>query len=350
MSARRWPAPPPLSRAAARAARARLDRLTKPRGSLGRLEEIALRCAAMRGTAKLAPFTKVICTFAADHGVAAEGVSAYPAAVTAQMVSNFLRGGAAINVLARQVGAELRVIDIGVDHDFSGSPGLIGAKIARGTANFARGPAMSRLQAETALATGVALAERLAADGFDLIGAGDMGIGNTTASSAITALLTGASVERATGVGTGIDAAALARKRRVIAAALARRRPDPNDAVEVLRQIGGFEIGGIAGLILGAAARRVPVVLDGFVATAGALLADRLDRSVRGYLFAAHRSAEPGHAIALEALGLRPLLALGLRLGEGTGAALGMGLIDAALRIYHEMATFSEAGVSERAE
>ncbi len=329
-------------------AQQRLDRLTKPPGSLGRLEELAAWHVQATGKVASPPLKKVVFTFAADHGVTEEGVSAYPKAVTAQMVGNFLRGGAAMNVLARHVGAEVRVVDIGVDHEFEGLPLLIHRKIARGTRNMARGPAMSRAQAEAAVGTGIELAEAAVREGASLLGAGEMGIGNTTASSAITAVMTGAPIDDVTGRGTGIDDHALAVKRAVIHRAVSINQPAASDPLDVLSKVGGYEIGGIAGLMLGAAAHRVPVVIDGFIATAAALIAIGLKPEAHAYLLAAHRSAEPGHRIALEHLGLRPLLDLEMRLGEGTGAVLAMGLVEAAIRILTEMATFEEAGVAQR--
>lgn len=331
-------------------AQKRLDRLTKPPGSLGRLEELAAWYIQVTGKIPSLPLKKVIFTFAADHGVAEEGVSAYPRAVTAQMVYNFLRGGAAINVLARHVGAEVRVVDIGVDHEFEGLPVLMHRKISRGTQNMAREPAMSRAQAETAVSTGIELAEEAVRHGASLLGTGDMGIGNTTASSAITAVMTGAPVDDVTGRGTGIGDQALVIKRAVIHQALRINQPASSDPLDVLSKVGGYEIGGIAGLILGAAAHRVPVMIDGFISTAAALIAVGLKPEAKDYLLAAHRSAEPGHQMALDHLGLRPVLDLEMRLGEGTGAALGMGLVEAAIRILTEMATFEEAGVSPREE
>lgn len=332
----------PPDDAVAAAARRRLDTLTKPPGSLGRLEHLAVQMAALRGTPRVeAP---VVFVFAGDHGVVAEGVSAYPQTVTAQMVENFLAGGAAINVLARQAGARVVVADFGVQQAMS-APGLISRKIARGTGNMAVEPAMSREQAIAAIEAGAALADEAFAAGADLFATGEMGIGNTTAASAITAAFTGAPVERVTGRGTGVDDATWRRKVDVIGRALARHRPDPTDGVAVLAAVGGFEIAGLVGVILAGAARRVPVAIDGFIATSAALVAAALAPSARAAMFAAHRSSEPGHAVALAHLGLEPYLDLGLRLGEGTGAALFIHLARAAARIYGEMATFKSAGV-----
>lgn len=338
----------PLDPSCLKRAQERLDRLTKPVGSLGRLEKLAVHYVAMTGEERPKPPHTAVFTFAADHGITAEGVSAYPSAVTAQMVLNFLRGGAAINVLARHVGAEVRVVDMGVAHDFGSLPGLISRKIAPGTKNFLHEPAMSREQAEQALDVGVNLARLAAKEGISLVGTGDMGIGNTTPSAAITAVMTGSPVEQVTGRGTGIDDASFRRKVSIIEKSLALHHPDPGDPVGVVAKIGGFEIAGLAGLILGAAAHRIPIVLDGFIAGAAALVAAALQPRCREYLIASHQSVERGHQAALKRLGLKPLLDLDLRLGEGTGACLGIGLVHAAIKILTQMATFDEAGVSER--
>jgi len=338
-------APPPTG--GAEAAQRHLDGLTKPPGSLGRLEELALRLAVLRGGAPSVE-QPVILTLAADHGVVAEGVSAYPQVVTAQMVENFLRGGAAVNVLARQAGARVVVADFGVASPLGEAPGLVSCPVGPGTRNMARGPAMTRAQAEEALLAGARLATEALSAGADLLGTGEMGIGNTTAASAITTALTGAAPERVTGRGTGVDDATLARKLAVVRRALAVNAPDPRDGLDVLAKVGGFEIAGLVGVILAASARRVPVALDGFIAGAAALVAVALAPDARHALFAAHRSAEPGHALALEHLGLVPYLELGMRLGEGTGAALFVHLARAAARIFREMATFKSAGVSGR--
>lgn len=326
----------------------RLDRLTKPQGSLGRLEELAVRYCAMTGERKPAVPRGILYTFAADHGVVDEGVSAYPRDVTAQMVRNFLRGGAGVNVLARHAGIEVRVVDIGVAHDFEVLPGLLDRKLMKSTRNMAREAAMPRDIAERACAIGVDLAATAAGEGAGLIGTGEMGIGNTTASAAITAVMTGSVADSVTGRGTGIDERARQAKVEVIERALAFHRPDPTDAMDVLAKIGGLEIAGLAGLIVGCAAFRVPVVLDGFIAGAAALIACGLQPRCRQYLIAAHRSVEQGHDVLLKHLQLNPLLDLELRLGEGTGACLGMGLVQASVKILTEMATFGEAGVSER--
>jgi nicotinate-nucleotide--dimethylbenzimidazole phosphoribosyltransferase len=330
-------------------AQERLDSLTKPRESLGRLEEFARRMAAMTGSLRPAIRRKVIFTFAADHGVADEGVSAFPREVTRQMVFNFLNGGAGINALARHAGAEVVVVDIGVDHEFGADAlkgGLVDRKVVRGTRNMRLGPAMTMDEALRCMDAGAGLALEYASDGA-VFGTGEMGIANTTPSSAIAAAITGLPVASVTGRGTGVDDATFERKVMVIEEALRLNRPDPDDPLDVLAKVGGAEIAGIAGLIIGAASRRIPVVIDGFISTAGALIAAEMNPDIKGYLFAAHRSVERGHSAMLERMGLRPFVDLEMRLGEGTGAAIGMTLIEAALRIYNEMATFGDAGVSE---
>ncbi len=340
----------PLDAEAMRLARARQDTLTKPQGSLGRLEELSIRVAGIRGRARPIIEKKVIVTMAADHGVVEEGVSLYPQEVTAQMVLNFLRGGAGINVLARHVGARVVVVDMGVAAEFPPHPGLVVKKISHGTRNMARGPAMERQEALRALEAGIEVVEEEMAKGMDILGIGDMGIGNTTASSAIAATIIGAPVAQVTGRGTGVSKEQLGHKIEVIERALKVNQPTPADPVDVLAKVGGFEIGGLAGVILGAAAHRVPVVLDGFITGAAALIAVGLAPQVKEYLIAAHRSVEVGHPLVLEHLGLKPLLDLNLRLGEGTGAALGISLVEAAVKILNQMATFTEAGVSEALE
>lgn len=328
-------------------AQAKLDNKTKPIGSLGRLEEFARRYVAIAGSLDPSTWKKVIFTFAADHGVVEEGVSAFPKEVTVQMVYNFLNGGAGINVLANHVRAEVLVVDIGVDHDFGDTPGLIGRKVARGTRNMAKGPAMTRDEAVAALEVGIELANGCKAEGVAMAGTGEMGIGNTTAASAIIAAFSGKTVSDVTHRGTGINDGALAHKIRVIEQALAVNRPDPKDPIDVLAKVGGLEIAGIAGLVLGCAANRIPVLVDGFISTAGALIACELCPTVKEYLFAAHESVEIGHRFMLERIGAEPILDLRMRLGEGTGAALSMGLVEAGVKILKEMATFAEAGVAE---
>ncbi len=318
----------------------RLNHLTKPPGSLGRLEEIAVRYGVARGTVDLKLQRKAMYVFCADHGVAVEGVSAYPAEVTRQMVRNFAAGGAAINVLCRQYGIDAFIVDVGVRGEQE--PGVMDRKIAPGTRNFLDGPAMTRDQARRAIEIG----QELAAGDYDIVGTGEMGIGNTTAAAAVVAAMTGRDPAEVVGRGTGIDDTRWRHKVEVVRRALELHRPDSADPVGVLAAVGGFEIGALTGLILGAAAARIAVVVDGFIATAGALIAAGIEPGVRERMFFAHRSAEAGHAVALEALGARPLLDLGMRLGEGTGAALAIGLIESAVRLYNEMATFDSAGVT----
>jgi nicotinate-nucleotide--dimethylbenzimidazole phosphoribosyltransferase len=317
--------------------------LTKPAGALGRLESLSARLAGITGRLDWLPTRKTVVVFAGDHGVAAQGVSAYPQEVTAQMVMNFLRGGAAINVLARQMGAQVLVVDAGVAAGLDPHPALVSAKIAPGTADFTAGPAMTPLQAEQAIALGLDIAHREAAQDTDLLAVGEMGIGNTTSASAIIAAVTGNSPSVVTGRGTGIDNAGLARKVAVIEHSLALYDPANMDT---LAKVGGFEIGAMAGLMVGAASARIPVVIDGLISTAAALIATQYAPRVVDYLIAGHCGAEPGHRIALAALGLEPLLDLGLWLGEGTGAVLAIPLIEAAMRTLQEMATFADAGVS----
>lgn len=326
-------------------AQARLDSLTKPPGSLGRLEEFASRVAAMTGKLRPSIKRKVIFTFASDHGVAEEGVSAFPKEVTRQMVFNFLRGGAGINVLARHAGAEVLVIDVGVDFEFVDSPGLVKRKVVRGSRNMRKGPAMTREEAVKCIETGITLAREHAGEGA-VFGTGEMGIANTTPASAVVAAFTGRRVADVTGRGTGINDKSLDNKIMVIEDALRVNKPDPADPIDVLAKVGGPEIGAIAGLVIGAASMRIPVVIDGFISTAGALIAHELSPFAREYMFASHNSVEKGHQAMLERIGLKPFVDLSLRLGEGTGAALGISLIEAGVKIYNEMATFEEAGVS----
>lgn len=328
-------------------AQERLDNKTKPPGSLGRLEEFARRMAAISGTEEPDLAKKVVFTFAADHGVVEEGVSLYPKEVTTQMVFNFLAGGAGVNVLARHSGAEVRVVDVGVDHDFGDTPGMLHRKVARGTRNFTKGAAMTREEMVAALQVGIELADQCRAEGVGMVGTGEMGIGNTTPSSAIIAVISGLSVRELTHRGTGIGDAALVNKIRVIEEGVALNKPDPQDPLDVLAKVGGLEIAAIAGLVLGCAANSIPVVIDGFISTAGALIASELHPNVRDYIFAAHQSVEIGHRFMLERIGVRPILDLDFRLGEGTGAALAMGLIEAGVKVMKEMATFEQAGVTK---
>lgn len=325
---------------------ARLDGKTKPRKSLGRLESLACRVAGILGEEAPGPLAKAIVVMAADHGVAADGVSAFPQEVTAQMVLNFAGGGAGINVLARQAGARVVVVDMGVRTKVA-APGVRDGWIGPGTRNLAREAAMTVEEARRAIAVGAELAAELAREGVGLIGIGEMGIGNTTSASALTAAYTGAPAAEVVGRGTGIDDAGLARKLAAVEAGLRRSQPDPARPLETLASLGGFEIAGMAGVVLGAAAARRPVVVDGFIAGAAALAAVRLQPKAAAYLVASHRSVEAGHRVVLRALGIEPLLDLDLRLGEGTGAALAMPIVDASLAIVREMATFESAGVSD---
>jgi nicotinate-nucleotide--dimethylbenzimidazole phosphoribosyltransferase len=325
-----------------------LDRKTKPRGSLGRLEDLACRVASARGEPAPPLPRKAIVIMAADHGVAAEGVSAYPQEVTRQMVLNFARGGAGINVLARLAGARVVVVDMGVKEPLPAVEGVVSRRVGPGTRNFLREPAMTAAQATAAIEAGIEIANALAGQGVSLLGIGEMGIGNTTAASALAATFTGADAAEVTGRGTGLDDAALARKVEVVRRALTLHGPDGSDALDTLAKVGGFEIAGLAGVVLGGAASRLAVIADGFISSTAALAAVRLAPAAAGYLIASHRSVEPGHRRVLEAIGARPLLDLDLRLGEGTGAALAMNLVEASLRILHEMATFASAGVTDQ--
>lgn len=335
-----------LDAVAMEAARERQSQLTKPPGSLGRLERLSIQIAGIQGRARPEVSRKALFVMAGDHGVVTEGVTAFPQDVTWQMVANFAAGGAAINVLGRQVGAKVVVVDAGVVGNAPVASGVIVKKVARGTQNIAVGPAMSRAQAVRAVEVGIeALAEEMTPP-LDLVGVGDMGIGNTTPSAAIISTFTGRNPLEVTGRGTGIDDAMHSHKVSVIARALAVNRPDAAEALDVLAKVGGFEIGAITGVMLAAAARRIPVVVDGVISSAGALLAAGLAPKVKDYLIAGHRSVEPGHRAALEHLGLEPLLDLEMRLGEGTGGAIAMHVVEAAVRTLNEMATFADAGVS----
>ncbi len=329
-------------------AQKRWDSLTKPQGSLGQLEEIAKQYVAIVENLSPQIEKKIIYVFAADHGVVAEGVSAYPKEVTSQMVYNFLRGGAGINVLARQAKAQVVVVDVGVDHDFGLIPGLVNRKVARGTRNIVQGPAMTKEEAWEAINVGLEMADQAYQEKADLVGTGDMGIGNTTPSSAILAALTGLPPEKVTYRGTGIDDHSLQRKIQVVHKALTINQPDPRDPIDVLAKVGGLEIGAITGLIIGCAFHRIPLVVDGFISTAGAMIACALNSLIKRYIFAAHESAEIGHRFMWKELEAKPILNLSLRLGEGTGAALAIGIIEAALKLFREMATFAEAGVSPK--
>jgi len=337
---------PPLDEEAMAQARARQDQLTKPQGSLGRLEEISVQIAGITGNPRPKLQHKAIVTMAGDHGVVAQGVSAFPQEVTPQMVVNFLHGGAAINVLARHVGARVVVVDMGVAADMSSFDGLVIKKVGYGTHDFTQGPAMTREQAIQAILAGAEVVEDEIEQGLDILGTGEMGIGNTTPATAIAAVLTGKSPDEITGPGTGLDAEGIQRKIEAIKRGIAVNQPQADDALDVLSKVGGFEIAGLAGAMLAAARNRRPVVVDGFISTAAAMIALALAPDLRPYLIAAHRSQERGHDAMLEWLGLEPVLDLGLRLGEGTGAALAIGIADAACKLLDEMATFAEAAVA----
>jgi nicotinate-nucleotide--dimethylbenzimidazole phosphoribosyltransferase len=337
----------PACKETARAAQTRLDFKTKPRGSLGRLEELAVSLASIYRTAEPLLPDKAVVVLAADHGVTEEGVSAYPQEVTCQMVRNFAAGGAGINVLARQQNARVIVVDMGTKTPLIGLPEVRSHRLGPGTANMARGAAMSGETARHGIEIGIQLATELCQAGIRVIAIGEMGIGNTTAASAIVAAMLGLAPKKVTGRGTGVDDARLALKIDTIEKALAVNGPDPAAPLDILAKVGGFEIAGLVGVIIGAAARKVPVVLDGFITGAAALIAAGLCPSARDYLIASHRSVEPGHTFVLDHLALRPLLDLDLRLGEGTGAVLALNLIEASLRILREMATFESASVTD---
>ncbi len=336
----------PLDQEAMQAAQAHSDRLTKPPGSLGQLERLAAQLAGIGGAFPIAVRKKAIVVMAGDHGVCKEGVSAFPQEVTPQMVLNFLNGGAAVNVLGRHAGAEIVCVDIGVNSDIA-HPELLVRKVRYGTGNIARGPAMSREEAVAAIEVGIAVVDELIAQGFALFATGEMGIGNTTPSAAMLQVLGGVASEQAVGRGTGLDNAGVSRKRTVINLAIAVNAPDAGDPLDVLSKLGGLEIAGLVGVVLGAAANRCPVVIDGFIASIAALIAYRLAPQSRDYMIASHLSDERGHGAVLEQLGLEPMITLGMRLGEGTGAAIGMTIIDAAVKLMQEMATFESAGVSK---
>ena len=340
----------PPDQSAMDAARARQDTLTKPQGSLGRLEELSITLAGIFMDPIPKINRKAVILAAGDHGVVAEGVSAYPQEVTPAMVGNFLAGGAAINVLARHVGASIVVLDAGVAADLPDDSAMRAVKIGRGTANMAIGPAMSREDAIKCIEAGIAAADEQIAKGADLIAFGDMGIGNTTPSSAITAVVTGADPSVTTGRGTGLDDPALAHKVEVVRRSIEVNKPDAKDGLDLLAKVGGFEIGMLAGAMLGTAAAHRPAVVDGFISGAAALIAWTLAPTLSHYLIASHQSVEPGHRIGMETMGLTPLLDMGMRLGEGSGATLAMPIIEAAAKCLAEMATFADAGVAERIE
>jgi nicotinate-nucleotide--dimethylbenzimidazole phosphoribosyltransferase len=333
-------------------ARLHLDTLTKPIGSLGRLEDLAAQMVAIRQEQFAEPVSKAVYVFAADHGITAEGVSAYPREVTHQMVLNFLAEGAAINVLARLHGVALRVVDVGVDADLHDAPGLLHHKVRMGTRNMLHEAAMSEEEVREAMAVGVKLGAEAAAAGHTLIAIGEMGIGNTTAASAITCALTGASATLATGSGTGIQPGVHAHKTRIVEAVVARHFGSAagSSPLEILRCVGGLEIAAMAGMVLAAARHRLAIIVDGFISTAAAALAVAMEPKVHGYLIAGHRSEEPGHKLLLDHLKLAPILTLAMRLGEGTGAVLAMPIVESAICLYTQMATFSSAGVSEASQ
>ena len=338
----------PLDERAMAEARARQNQLTKPRGSLGRLEELSIQLAGIQGRPIPQIRQKAIITMASDHGVVVEKVGNWTQEVTAQMVYNFLSGGAGINVIARQVGARVVVVDMGVATELKPSPELLSRKLAPGTQNMARGPAMTEEQAVRSIETGIEIVATELAKGLDIVGTGDMGIGNTTPGAAICSTITGKPAAEVTGRGTGLTDEQLAHKVRVVEQAIRLNRPDPKQPLDVLAKVGGFEIGGLAGVMLGAAARRIPVVIDGFISGAAALMATALVPHLKDYLLAAHLSAEAGHLAMLDHMGLKPLLNLEMRLGEGTGAALGIFLAETSARVLAEMSTFAEAGVSDK--
>ena len=338
----------PADSEAMRRARARQLDLTKPPGSLGRLEDVSIRLAGIFGTERPRIGARAVIVAAGDHGVVAQGVTGYPQEVTAQMVMNFLSGGAAISVMCRRLGIKQVIVDAGVAAELPPHPELRALKIGQGTDDISRGPAMSLQQAEMCVAEGIGLASEVIESGVDLIATGDMGIGNTTPSSAITSAVTGVSPEETTGEGTGRTPEELRHKAEVVRAALEVNAPDPVDGLDLLSKVGGFEIGVLAGVVLGAATMRRPVVVDGFISGAAALVARALCPSARDYMIASHVSAERGHRAALASLELVPLLDLGMRLGEGTGAALAIPIVEASAACLSEMATFTEAGVSDR--
>jgi nicotinate-nucleotide--dimethylbenzimidazole phosphoribosyltransferase len=329
------------------AAKERLANQAKPAGSLGVMEDISARLAGIKGTINVKLTNKRIVTCAGDHGVTQEGVSLFPSEVTPQMVYNFANNGASVNVIGNHAGAIVKAADLGVNHDFDPDLPIFHKKIRKGTANFTKEPAMTRQEAIASIEAGIQIVNELDAQApVDLLGTGDMGIGNTTPSSAIIAAFSGIEVEKLTGRGTGIDDKALKNKIEVIKKGLALHKPDPNDPIDVLSKVGGLEIGGLAGLVLGAAAKGIPVICDGLISTAGALIACELAPAAKKYLFASHKSVEVGHMYMHERLGLEPLIDLKFRLGEGTGAAVCMGLLDLSTRILADIKTFEEVGIN----
>ncbi|AZV41438.1 nicotinate-nucleotide--dimethylbenzimidazole phosphoribosyltransferase [Peribacillus asahii] len=336
---------PPLDEAMGATVEKYLDTLTKPPGSLGRLEELVIELGKMTGEAFPQVTKPGVIVFAADHGITAEGVSAFPKEVTEQMVRNFLNGGAAINVFSRAIGAEFAIVDIGIDSEIE-AEGLTSKKVRRGTGNFYKEEAMTREEAIQALKIGYEEGEKMLAKGVKCFILGEMGIGNTTPSSAITAVLSGQDMEKLVGFGTGLVSESVLHKQKVIEQAINNRQPNPNDPIDLLTKIGGLEIAGMAGAMLAAASHRVPILVDGFIATVSALLANMIAEGASNYMFVGHQSVEPGHKAAAELLGKKPLVDLGMRLGEGTGAAVAFPILQAATLALKEMATFADAGVS----
>ncbi len=337
----------PLSRTLEKNARHKMDLKTKPAGSLGRLEEMAVRMSLIQNSLTPKIAVKKMFVFAGDHGIAAEGVSAYPAEVTPQMVLNFLHGGAAINVLCRQAGAGISVIDMGVNYEFGSEPGLINKKVRKGTRNFLIEDSMTVGEAIRSIELGIEVFDdAYKTEKFNIAGVGEMGIGNSTSAAAIISAATGLSPEKTAGRGTGLNDTGFKNKVEIIARALGQRKPDPKNGLDILQKVGGFEIGGIAGACLAAAAVKIPVVLDGLISTAGGLIAYLIKPYVKDYFFSGHKSVEAGQKAALKMLELEPILDLGMRLGEGTGAVLAINLIEASCRIMCEMSSFEEAGVS----
>ncbi len=337
----------PANEEVAAQARTRHDQLTKPPGSLGRLEPLSVRLASVYGTSQPLVKGKAVAVFAADHGVTAADVSAFPKEVTAQMVMNFLNGGAAINALAGVTGVSLLVVDVGVETDLQPHPALLTRKVAPGTKNMVDAPAMTLSEVEKACEVGIEVANKLIAEGANLLAGGEMGIGNTTAAAALTAVFTHSDVRAVTGRGTGVDDERLAHKVRVIERALEKHQPDASQPLEVLALVGGLEIAALTGFYLAAAAQKTPVILDGFIATSAALAAAALNPNVKDYLFASHLSQEPGHKRQLAHLGLAPLFHFDMRLGEGSGAVLAFGILESAAAVLSGMATFAEAGVAD---
>lgn len=336
----------PVSEEWLQKAKERQDSLTKPRGSLGQLEEIAIRVAAIREDEKPSVEKKEVFVFVGDHDVVKEGVSAYPQEVTALMVRNFLEGGAGINVLARSAGADVSVVDIGMKEDLQDAEGLIKRNIKRGAGNIARGPAMTPEEAEKAIGVGIEMAEEAYGRGTAMVATGEMGIGNTTPSSAVLSALLPAEAADVTGMGTGLDDKGVEEKIKTVEQILESNRDSLSNPVSVLASVGGLEIAGICGLCLGGAAKHMVVVVDGFISSAGALLAIRLNPTVKDYLFFSHQSMEKGHRTFFQKEGLSPVLDLGMRLGEGTGAAMAMQIIENATKVHNEMATFQDIGIT----